>query len=82
MPNIRVAVRVRPLNRRELAVNSHVCIIVQDGTQVRFCVAIVAHFWRSLAGLPVPPRRADARHPPPQPFRVKGFDLTLRPRAA
>ena len=35
MPNIRVAVRVRPLSERERARDSHPCIMVQEGTQVR-----------------------------------------------
>jgi hypothetical protein len=35
MPNIRVSVRVRPLSVRELARDSHPCIKVQEGTQVR-----------------------------------------------
>lgn len=36
MPNIRVTVRVRPLSDREIARDSHTCIKVQEGTQVRF----------------------------------------------
>lgn len=35
MPNIRVAVRVRPMNKRERARSSSPCIVVQDGTQAR-----------------------------------------------